>query len=82
MTTLPTPDEVQVEVQDGVQVDPSALPTLDDMHEITLNTQQCAEVAYYMYRQWQEAMKPPLFSYVTFDQWLQQLIERKEDESV
>ncbi|WP_131816182.1 hypothetical protein [Mycolicibacterium porcinum] len=31
MTTLPTPDEVQVEVQDKVQVDPSALPTLDEV---------------------------------------------------
>lgn len=31
MTILPTPDEVQVEVQDGVQVDPSALPTLDEV---------------------------------------------------
>jgi hypothetical protein len=46
----------------------------DEELELTLGTEQCAEIALYMYREWQKAMQPPLYVYVNFDEWLQKLI--------
>lgn len=46
--------------------------------EYELDTQQCAEVAYYMYQKWQEAMKPPLFTYYDFPTWLDRIRTLKE----
>lgn len=45
------------------------------MNEAELDSQQCAEVALYMYRQWQEAMKPPLFIYKDFPTWLNDILD-------
>ena len=41
--------------------------------EIELDTQQCVEVALYMYEQWRKAMKPPVFAVYDFPTWLAQL---------
>ena len=39
-----------------------------------LDTEQCVEVALYMYQQWQEAMEPPLLIYKDFPTWLKDLL--------
>lgn len=44
-----------------------------ETQEIELDTDQCAEVALYMYEEWKKAMQPPLFIYKTFPEWLKQL---------
>jgi hypothetical protein len=49
--------------------------------EYELNTQQCVKVALYMYGQWQEAMKPPLFIYKSFPDWLAQLQQNTKEVS-
>lgn len=41
--------------------------------ELTLDTEQLAEISLYMYEKWQEAMKPPLFAYYDFPTWLKRL---------
>lgn len=51
----------------------------DELESVELNTEQCAKVALYMYEQWQEAMKPPLFIYKQFPDWLVGVIT--EDDS-
>lgn len=53
----------------------------DELESVELNTEQCAKVALYMYEQWQEAMKPPLFIYKQFPDWLNQLTTNQEGES-
>ena len=50
-----------------------------DLREVELNTEQCAKVALYMYEQWQEAMKPPLYAYYDFPTWLNQLTLHKQE---
>lgn len=45
----------------------------DELREVTLDTQQCAEVALMMYREWEKAMQPPLLIYKSFPDWLAQL---------
>ena len=45
----------------------------EETFEYELNTEQCVKVAKYMYEQWQEAMKPPLFAYYDFPTWLSKL---------
>lgn len=42
--------------------------------EMVLDTKGCAEVALYMYREWQKAMEPPLFIYKQFPDWLEGLL--------
>jgi len=42
----------------------------DESTEVILDGKQCAEIAMYMYRNWQEAMKPPLFAFIQFPDWL------------
>lgn len=42
--------------------------------EITLNTKQCAEIALMVYREWKDAMKPPLYAYTQFEDWLHQIL--------
>jgi hypothetical protein len=52
----------------------SHTPSDDEgLREVELSTKQCAEIALYMYEQWQEAMKPPLFIYKDYPTWLKQL---------
>lgn len=46
--------------------------------EYELNTEQCVKVAKYMYEQWTEAMKPPLFIYKSFPDWLNELEATKD----
>ena len=43
-----------------------------------LNTQQCAEVALYMYAEWEKAMQPPLPIWKSYPEWLRQLKADKE----
>ena len=43
------------------------------VEELVLDTEQCVEVSLYMYEQWQEAMKPPLYTYYDFPTWLHRL---------
>lgn len=47
---------------------------MTEVTEVELNATQCAEVALHMYREWQEAMKPPLFAYRDFPVWLEMII--------
>ena len=46
--------------------------------ELTLNSTQCAFVALYMYQQWQESQKPPLYTYTPYSEWLQVIIDTDE----
>lgn len=41
--------------------------------EYELDSKQCADIAYYMYQQYQEEMKPPVFAYYTFPAWLDRI---------
>jgi len=41
--------------------------------DVELGTKECVEVALYMYEQWQEEMKPPLYAYYDFPTWLQRI---------
>lgn len=50
-----------------------------ELLEVELNTEQCAKVALYMYEQWQEAMKPPLYAYYDFPTWLNRLALHKQE---
>ena len=45
---------------------------------VTLGTKECVEVALYMYEQWQEAMKPRLYIYRTFPDWLKDIQEKEQ----
>lgn len=47
--------------------------------ELNLDYQQCAEVALYMYQEWQQAMQPPIFIYKNFDQWLEELKTKEQN---
>ena len=47
--------------------------------ELVLDTEQCAKIALYMYEQWQEAMKPPLYEYHDFPTWLRHLTLHKQE---
>lgn len=47
--------------------------------ETELNPKQCAEVALYMYTEWQKAMQPPIFTYKQFDTWLHEIIDRENE---
>ncbi|QOH56224.1 hypothetical protein [Rhodococcus rhodochrous] len=47
----------------------------EETNTVELGSRQCAEVAKYMYEQWQEAMKPPLYIYQDFPTWLDNLID-------
>jgi len=47
--------------------------------EVTIGTKQCVEVSLYMYEQWQEAMKPPLYAYYDFPTWLKKVRENSDD---
>jgi hypothetical protein len=47
--------------------------------EYELSTEQCAEVALYMYQEWQKSMQPPLYIYKTFPEWLQALKQPNGD---
>ena len=51
----------------------------DEPTTYTLVTEECASVALYMYEQWQEAMKPPLFVYRSFPEWLAHLAPTKKE---
>lgn len=46
----------------------------EETTEITLNTKQCAEIALMVYREWKDAMKPPLYAYTQFEDWLHQIL--------
>ncbi len=50
--------------------------------EYELNSEQCAEVALYMYKCWQEAMQPPLLIYKSFPDWLETLIAQNQSNKV
>jgi hypothetical protein len=50
--------------------------------EYELNTEQCIEVAVYMYSRRQEAMKPPLYAYYDFITWLKRQQMEYELESL
>lgn len=52
---------------------------MTDILEYTLDTKQCAQVASFMYTQWQEAMKPPLYVYKDFPTWLNDIISKESD---
>jgi len=45
--------------------------------EYELNTQQCTEVALYMYKEWEKAMQPPLLIWKSFPDWLGSLNEQE-----
>ncbi len=49
----------------------------EETFEYQLNTEQCVKVALYMYKQWQEAMKPPLVAFYDFPTWLHKLQENE-----
>lgn len=53
-------------------------PIEDESLEVELDSKQCAEVALYMYQQWQEAMKPPVYAVYDFPTWLNKCIEYSE----
>lgn len=70
---------------DKLVKDVAAIDTSRDMRsepntELTyeLNTQQCAEVALYMYAEWEKAMQPPLPIWKSYPEWLRQLKANKE----
>ena len=42
---------------------------------IELDSKTCAEIALHVYLKYQEAMKPPLFQVLTFEEWLKRAIE-------
>lgn len=46
--------------------------------EINLNTYQCAEVAKYMYEEYQKEMEKPQFSIPTFIGWLNAIISNNK----
>ena len=50
--------------------------------EYELNSEQCAEVALYMYKCWQEAMQPPLLIYKSFPDWLETIIAQNQSNKV
>jgi hypothetical protein len=56
----------------------ASTPQPEDTRKYTLDTKQCASIAMYMYEQWQEAMKPPLFAYYDFPTWLQSLTKEED----
>lgn len=54
-------------------------PTDTNQVEVTIGTKQCVEVSLYMYKQWEEAMKPPLYAYYDFPTWLKKVMENSDD---
>ena len=50
----------------------------NEILEATLDTKQCADIALYMYHNWQEEMKPPIYKYIKFEDWLYNLLEEEE----
>ena len=54
-------------------------PTDTNQAEVTIGTKQCVEVSLYMYEQWQEAMKPPLYAYYDFPTWLKKVRENSDE---
>lgn len=47
--------------------------------EINLNQKQCAEVALYMFQEYQQAMEPPIFAVISFEDWLHRLINQEDN---
>lgn len=44
--------------------------------EYELNTEQCINVAQYMYKMYEEAMSPPLYRWLSFPDWLHEIKQR------
>lgn len=46
----------------------------------SLDAKTCAEVALYMYNNYKEEMKPPVYSILSFEDWLHRLIDSEKDD--
>jgi len=43
--------------------------------EYELDAKSCALVAQYMWEEYKKSQQPPLFTTMTFDEWLQRILE-------
>lgn len=41
-----------------------------DTEEFILDEQQCLEIAEFVYQKYEEAMKPPIYIFLTFPEWI------------
>lgn len=49
------------------------------MQEIELSSKECCEVALYMWEQYKKAMRPPLLTFVEFEDWLNMILKNLEN---
>lgn len=43
--------------------------------EMEISNKGVAQIALHAYSKWKEAMKPPLFAVIPFEEWLQKIID-------
>ena len=46
---------------------------------LTLDTYNCAKVALYMYEEYKKAMQPPVYRVLSFEEWLEKIMENTKD---
>lgn len=49
----------------------------DGVLEETLGSKDCARIAKYMYQKYKKAMKPPLYKFLQFEEWLDEILKSK-----
>lgn len=47
------------------------------MDTIQLDSKNCAKVALYMYKEYKKAMEPPVYRILSFEEWLNNILEVK-----
>jgi hypothetical protein len=66
---MTTPHELELEI-DGTSISEVG----NDLYEMELDQKVAASIALFFYRKWKEAMQPPSFSVLAFEEWLERII--------
>lgn len=48
---------------------------------LELDSQTCGRIALHVYQQYKEAMKPPIFKVLSFEEWLKKVIDYHDRQS-
>ena len=46
---------------------------------LELDSQTCGRIALHVYQQYKEAMQPPIFRVMSFEEWLKKVIDYNEN---
>lgn len=53
----------------------------ENTESLELDTETCARIALHVYQQYKEAMKPPVFQVLSFEDWLKGVIDHHDRKS-